>query len=130
MVNVDKTTTCSVGGACGVGALGLFCPICIPAISAFLASVGLGVLARAPVLWVLVALMGAILLLGLLFGWRRHRNILPLLLGGVGITAVTVGAYVLFRPTVTNLGVAAVVAATVWNLLLCKGSRRPRSSTS
>jgi len=124
---IDKATTCSVGGACGVGALGVFCPICIPAISAFLASMGLGVLTNVSVLWVLVVILSGLLILGLLFGTHRHGNSLPLLLGVIGSFGVALGAYVLFRPLVTNLGVAAVVAATVWNLVLCKRVR-PASS--
>lgn len=81
----------------GTGAVGV-CPLCWAGSAAFLSYVGLGVLI--PV-WRIIALSFLILgLIGFILDYRRHKNILPLILLIVGGITLFVGRYVfVVRPT-------------------------------
>lgn len=117
---MDKSESCSVGGACGVGLLGLLCPLCIPAIGAFLASIGLGIFATKEAVWSMLGLFSVLLFLGLYTGYKRHKNVYPLLIGILAIIVIPVGRYTVGILTLTYIGVAAAIGATIWNVMLDK----------
>jgi hypothetical protein len=114
---VEKSKSCSTAGILGVATLGLFCPVCIPTIAIFLSSLGLGFLATQEALWVLLAILSTILLLGLFWGYKSHKHVFPLEIGIVGIIAIPIGNYILFSRLLTYAGVIAVVIAGIANLL-------------
>ena len=120
---MDKSESCSVGGTCGVGLIGLLCPICIPAVAAFLASIGLGFFATKEVVWSLLGLFGALFLLGLFLGFKRHKNPYPLLVGALAFAAIPIGRYVIGTLVLTYVGVVIAIGATIWNMVLDKKIR-------
>lgn len=120
---MDKSESCSAGGACGVGLIGLLCPVCIPAIAAFLASIGLGFFATKEVVWTLLALFGVLFLLGLFLGFKRHKNPYPLLIGALAFLSIPIGRYVIGVLALTYIGVVVAIGATIWNMTLDKKAR-------
>jgi len=115
---MEKSKSCSVAGICGVATVGLFCPLCIPAIAVFLSSLGLGFLATKEAVWTLLVIVSIMLFLGLLWGYRSHRNLFPLIVGILGIAAIPLGNYVVMSRILTYAGVVAVIIAGTSNLLL------------
>lgn len=127
---MDKEETCTVTGSFGTVLFGgLLCPFCIPATMTLLSAMGLGVFSPHNVFWVVFLLLGTIFMLGLIWSYRVHRNVFPLAIGIVGVTAIPVGRYVLFFLPLTYAGVGAVVAAGIWNLLLKKQVSRACNCT-
>jgi hypothetical protein len=124
---IDKLRACTFGGSCGVGLLGLLCPLCIPAIAAFLVSIGLGFVATKEVIWPLLGLLSLIFLYGLWYSYRCHRHMPPLILGLFGITAIPLGNYVIGTTVLTYTGVAAAIGAAFWNMVLRKRCTKCRS---
>lgn len=115
---MDRTKSCSIGGACGTGFVGLLCPLCIPAIAGFLSSLGLGFLATKAVIWPLLGLFSFLFILGLAWGYRQHRNAGPLLIGIAGTLAIPAGNYVVMARLLTYIGAAIAIAAAIWNIVL------------
>lgn len=117
---MDKTRTCTIGGAGGVGLLGLLCPLCIPAVAAFLSSIGLGFIATKEVIWPLLGFFFLLFLYGLAKGYKQHNKAWPLVIGVLGLVAVSLGNYVIGSSVLTYGGVAAAVGAAFWNIILRK----------
>jgi hypothetical protein len=115
-------------GAAGSAAAVSFCPICYPAIGAFLASVGLGVVVNEDALRSIVLVLLGLAWFGLWWSYRReHGRALPLALGVAAGVALFAGRYVWFVPPVMYAGVGGMVGAGAWNLLLrrrCRGACR------
>lgn len=117
---MDKDKSCTLGGACGVGLLGILCPFCIPAVATFLFSLGLGFVVNEGVLWGIFALFSLVFLIGLFSGYQKHQNIVPLFLGILGLISTAIGAYILFSRPLMWGGVTAAVLAALWNILLLR----------
>lgn len=93
----------------------LTCPLCWPAYAAVLGALGIPFLMQAK--W-LLPLTAALLALGLFaLGWRARsrRGYGPLCLAAGGALAILVGKFALAWNAVTYAGVAAFVAASLWN---------------
>lgn len=120
---MDKAKSCTVGGACSVGLLGLFCPVCVPVIGAFVSSIGLGFAATTAFMYPMLGLMSAMFLFGLSWNYRRTRNIWPLIIGIVGVIAIPLGRYVIVSNPLIYGGVAAVLGSGGWSVLRSKGNR-------
>lgn len=102
----------------GAGALLLpvgTCPACYPAYFAALSSLGLGFLLYERYLLPLTALALGISLAGL--GWRAgvRRGYGPLLLGLAASAAALFGKFAVGSDAIHYLGLATLVAASVWN---------------
>ena len=111
-------------GVVGASVLGAFCPLCIPAIGAFLASVGLGFLVHARILWWLMVIFIFLGLFGLSFSYRKeHGNFRPLLLGLFGALGIYGGRYVFGFTPLVYVGAGSFIAASVWNWVLRKQKR-------
>ena len=96
--------------------LAIFCPLCIPALGAFLASVGLGFALKLGVLkWLLLFFLAAALLA---LGWslKVHRNGKILFLGLAGAVLIYVGRHLWFNPHLMWTGTAMLIGASLWNL--------------
>ena len=116
----------SFGSALTVG----LCPVCIPAIGTFLASIGLGFLVQESVLRPLLFIFLAAAISGLLWSYlKEHGNVWPLI-GGIlmGIT-LYVGRYVYFGAITNQIlmygGITGIVAVSIWNLKLRKSVSCP-----
>lgn len=119
------STIGSWGSALTVG----LCPVCIPAIGALLSSIGLGFLVNEAVLR--PVLIGFIAAAWFGFGWsyfREHGSPYPGVLGVVAGLSLYVGRYVYLGGTWNAVlmygGVAAMIAASIWNLVLRRAARR------
>ncbi len=74
--------------------------------------------ANAAVMMPAVCAAGFSLLVGLLLGMRRHRDIAPFLFGVLGLACVVIGQYVLVSLLLVVLGGVSVLLAAGWTLLL------------
>ena len=120
----------------GTGAVGV-CPLCWAGSAAFLSYVGLGVLI--PV-WRKIALAFLILgAIGFILDYRRHKNIIPLILLIVGGATLFIGRYVfVVQPKlhifsglqgfagwpIWGLGGVMIIGAVIYNRLLFKKSKQ------
>lgn len=129
MAKLQATTACATGSACGVGLLGVLCPFCIPAVATFLASIGLAAFATIHAVWIAMGILGTVFLVGMACDLRRHHRISPLLIGVGGLLAIVIERNTLSGFTLTYLGAAGIVAAAVWNIILCKRSTSPPPSS-
>lgn len=112
------------GGVLGASLLGAFCPVCIPAIGAFLASIGLGFLVHTGILWGLMVACLLMALFGLGFSYfKEHRNPLPLLLGLSGSVGIYGGRYLLGSFPLIYLGAGLFIGASVLNWYLRKKTK-------
>ena len=116
----------SVGSGAAL-ALGLVCPVCIPAVGAFLASIGLTVLVSASVLKPLLVFFLAVAAIGFVAGYRKHRNPWPFLGAIAGAAALYTGRWVLFSTPLIYAGAGAFLVSSVANTIL---RRRTKSCCS
>lgn len=119
--NADKKGILASVGAFGSSFLVGFCPVCIPAIGAFLSSIGLGFMAQELVLKPLLVAFLSISVLGLLWSYRKeHGNTGPLILGIVMAVSMYLGRYVIFSSFLMYGSIVGLIAASIWNLRLRK----------
>ncbi len=116
----------SVGSGAAL-ALGLVCPVCIPAVGAFLVSIGLTVLVSASVLKPLLVFFLAVAAIGFVAGYRKHRIIWPFVGAVAGAAALYAGRWVLFSTPLIYAGAGAFLVASVANTIL---RRRTKSCCS
>ena len=112
-------------GSWGSVALAVFCPVCIPAIGAFLGSVGLSALALSAVVHPLLAVFLGLALLRFVLGYRRHRNPWPLTVGVVGAVGLYAGKWLVFSMPILYAGAALLIASSIVDTVLLR-----RASTS
>ena len=93
-------------GSWGAVALAVFCPVCIPAIGAFLGSLGISVLALSSVIHPLLVVFLGLALLRLGLGYRRHRKPWPLLGGVLGGAGLYAGKWLVFSLPILYAGAA------------------------
>jgi len=93
----------------------LVCPACWPAYAGILSAVGLGFINYSPYLLPLTAVFLAIVLVSLAWRAKTRRGYAPLLLGGVAAAIVLIGKFHFDSDNATYLGVALLVAASLWN---------------
>lgn len=114
-------------GSLGSGLTVGLCPVCIPAIGAFLSSIGLGFLVKESVLHPLLLIFLILTMGGLFYSYlKEHRNIWPLILGAASGTALYLGRYVYFGSFINSAlmygGIVAIISVSLWNLYLRKQS--------
>lgn len=109
--------SCAALPAAIVGMLpAAFCPACYPALAGLLGALGLGAAAEkalAPV----TAILLLVALSGLVYQAKRDRDYRPLALGTLGAAATYAGQFLLASTPVKFAGIAALVAASFWNVL-------------
>lgn len=111
----------SFGSALTVG----LCPVCIPAIGAFLSSLGLGFVVNESVLKPLLIIFLIFAIGGFLWSYfEEHGNIWPLVLGiGFG-SALYIGRYTYISGPVNSFlmygGIVGIILVSIWNMRLKK----------
>lgn len=127
-----KGAIVSAFGAIGSGlAVGL-CPLCIPAIGAFLTSVGLGVVVQDAVLKPALLAMLAMTLGGFLWSYfKKHGSIFPFVLGLISAGGMYIGRYVYINSNINFIlmygSIFALIGIAIWNLYLNRKSRQNSS---
>lgn len=126
--NFKKPGFLSAIGALGSGiAVGL-CPLCIPAIGAFLASIGLGFVAQDKVLRLALVLMLLATIAGFFWSYlKKHGNIWPFLLGILFSASMYAGRYFYLGSEINFAlmygSIPALIGVALWNLYLSKKTR-------
>ncbi|MGE3760304.1 MAG: MerC family mercury resistance protein [Pseudobdellovibrionaceae bacterium] len=111
----------SLGSAITVG----LCPVCIPAIGAFLSAIGLGFLVKETVLQPLLIGFLGITLFGLFWSFlKEHKRIWPFLLGIVMAVGLFVSRYIYMGATANSVlmygSIAGIIGVSFWNVQLKK----------
>ncbi|MBI4395124.1 MAG: MerC family mercury resistance protein [Candidatus Omnitrophica bacterium] len=96
--------------------LAILCPLCIPALGALLASVGLGFALKLEVLKGLLVFFLAAALLTLGWSFKVHRDWRIFFLGFVGALLIYAGRHVWFNVLLMWSGAAMLIGASIWNL--------------
>lgn len=114
----------AMAGALPAAAIGsfpaAFCPACYPALAGLLSSMGLGAFADDAVLRPMTIALLAVAIAGLAYGARRTKRYLPTALGGLGALGMYAGLYWISSAPLKWAGVAALIAASIWNILPAK----------
>jgi hypothetical protein len=100
------------------------CPACVAAYAGVLSSLGLGFVLSERVLAPVILALLAVGVAGVAWSTRSHRHAGPLAATLLGSIAVIAGRLVWRVPPVLYVGIALLVAASLWNLWL----KRPRRS--
>lgn len=118
-------------GSFGSGITIGLCPVCYPAIGAFLSSIGLGVIVQEAILKPLLLLFLIIAIGGIAWSYLKiHRNPLPLILGIVFAVGMYVGRYVFMNLFVMYISIAGIIIISIWNMLLSKRQTTSQSCKS
>ena len=103
--------------AIGVSALPkVICPVCSPAYTALVSSLGVGFLASTRYLLPLTAILLALALASLFTGMSR-RGRRPFWIGTAAATFILVGKFAFESAAVMYAGVGLLVIASVWNAI-------------
>lgn len=113
-------------GALPAAAIGFFpaafCPACYPALAGLLSAMGLGALATDAVLRPLTIVLLAIAIAGLAHRAWRSTRYSPVAVGGLGALGMYAGLYWVASAPLKWVGIAALIAASIWNLIPAKGA--------
>ena len=94
------------------------CPGCFPQLAALGTVFGLGALGSYEgQIFLATKILVALAILGHLLAYAAHRSVWPLILGVGGGVLFFLGLYVLSSEFVVYLGFAAMLAASVWDLV-------------
>jgi hypothetical protein len=118
-----KWRALSVVGSVFSGLTVGFCPVCIPAIGAFLSAIGMGFLAQESVLKPLLLVFLAITLSGFVWSYlREHGRLGPLVVGTIFAVGLYISRYVYLgdtiNPSLMYGSIAGIVAVSFWNIRL------------
>ena len=112
-----KVGAVSIGPGLGAAILAkASCPLCYPAIGGFLTSMGLGFLFEGVYFYILAGIFILLSLFGLAFRAKSRRGYNPFWLGIVGVVTGVLGRYFTIE-ILFYIGVAILVAASLWNLI-------------
>lgn len=111
-------------GTVGAFLAAILCPVCFPKLAIIGALLGLGALDPFEG-WFAAAAQGFLVLslAGHVIAFRRHHNLWIVILAGLGVGLVLGSLWLYYIEALVYLGLAAVVAATVWSMFaLRKGA--------
>lgn len=116
----------SIGSAATVG----LCPVCIPAIGAFLSAIGLGFLAQEAVLKTVLLALLTVTVFGLFWSYlKAHRRIAPFLVGMAMAVGLYVGRYIYLGSNANTIltygSIFGIIAVSFWNMRLKKREACP-----
>lgn len=100
------------------------CPICLAAYAGILSTIGLGFVLTESVLAPLIVAFLFVGIASVARTTRSHRRAGPLSMIVAGSGAVVAGRLVWNMPAVLYVGIALVIAASLWNLWLKRPARR------
>lgn len=114
----------SFGSALTIG----LCPVCIPAIGAFLSAIGLGFLISETVLKPVLLVFLAIALFGYFWSYlKEHKSIFPFIVGSLMAISLYVGRYVYINGPLNLVlmygGLIGIMVVSIWNWRLRKNSK-------
>jgi len=112
-----RHTTTTVPGVIVAFVPKAVCPICSPAYTAVLSSLGLPFLATATYLFPITTLLLSLAVGSLYFRAARRRGRGPFWLGVVAATALLSGKFWIDSVATMHAGVALLIAASVWNAI-------------
>ena len=108
--------------------VGIVCPMCIPAVGAFLASIGLGFAVRTSVLQPLLIGLLAANLAALVWSVKLHRRGWVIVTGAMGAAMIYAGRYVWFSEPLLWAGAATLIGTSMANFKIkracCRGERQ------
>lgn len=104
--------------------LAIICPLCIPALGAFLASVGLGFALNVKFLQSVLVLL--LLLAVISLGWSatKHKKWWILIAGILGAASIYVGRYIWLNQILMMSGAVVLIGTSVINLRLKANCKR------
>ncbi|PIQ86114.1 MAG: hypothetical protein COV74_06020 [Candidatus Omnitrophica bacterium CG11_big_fil_rev_8_21_14_0_20_45_26] len=98
--------------------LAVMCPLCIPALGAFLASVGLGFALNVQFLQSLLIVLLILAVGSLAWSVYRHKQWRVLIAGCLGAVLIYIGRYVWFSQILMGSGAFLLIGVSVVNLRL------------
>lgn len=101
-----------------------FCPACYPALAGLLSAMGLGALTTDAVLRPLTIVLLAVAVASLAHRAWRSKRYLPVAVGGLGALGMYAGLYWVASAPLKWAGIAALIAASIWNLIPAKGTSK------
>ena len=111
-------------GTIGAVVIGKICPVCYPAIGAFLTAMGLGFALRAAVMKSLLILFLGTGVLGLLRSGRGHGNFWPLWIALASALVVYTGRYIRPHENLFYAGAAGLLVAVAMDIRARSGRAR------
>lgn len=96
--------------------LAVFCPLCIPALGAILASLGLGFALNFEFLKCALIILLIISVSSLAFSVRVHKRWSVFLVGSIGAALIYAGRYTWYNPVLMVFGTISLMGASFWNL--------------
>lgn len=94
----------------------IVCPLCIPALGALLASIGLGIALKLEVLKGILILFLAVAVISLGWSLRVHKQWRIFFLGLTGALLIYVGRHIWFSISLMWMGAVVLISASLWNL--------------
>lgn len=91
--------------------LGVLCPLCFIGILLFTAGLGSVLITIVPWLKPLLIIVITAALIGFIFSFKLHKNIIPLVLTLVAGSLIYYGNYVSYNPNLTYLGGFLIIGA-------------------
>jgi len=96
----------------------IVCPLCIPALGAFLASIGLGFAVSVSFLQPFLIVLLLISLGSLVWSGRLHKQWWVLAVGGIGAFGIYAGRYIWFSQILMYTGAFLLIGASIVNFKL------------
>ena len=96
----------------------IVCPLCIPALGAFLASLGLGFAVSVTFLRPFLIVLLLISLGSLVWSVRLHKRWWVLVVGATGAFGIYAGRYIWFRPLLMYTGAFLLIGISIVNFKL------------
>lgn len=94
----------------------IVCPLCIPALGALLASIGLGFALKLEVLKGILILFLAVAVISLGWSLRVHKQWKIFFLGLIGALLIYTGRHIWFSIFLMWIGTVVLIGASLWNL--------------
>jgi hypothetical protein len=105
----------------------ILCPVCKPALAAFLGTLGLGFFNQTGVMQSILILFLIVSIGGFFLSYLKiHNNIMPFLISLMMAISIYLGRYVYFGSTENNIltygGIIGLILISIWNFTLKKPS--------
>ncbi len=106
--------------------LAIICPLCIPALGAFLASIGLGFALHVQFLHSLLVVLLFLAVGSLAWSVKIHGKGWILIAGILGAVLIYAGRYMWFNPILMGIGAVLLIGVSLINLRLKGNCKRCR----
>ena len=120
---MKATWTAQIASFCSA-LVAIVCPLCLPALGAFLASVGLGFALNVSFLKSLLVILLALAVGSLAWSAKLHKQWWVVLAGVVGAALIYTGRYLWFSPLLMWSGAIAVIGVSILNFRIKAACKR------